>query len=81
MDVDEGQPTMRLWVVVGGTLVVVNCIVVVVMLQLVKPNGFRLMKAVPLEQVPPLAFITSGGLSRMSHAKSQRLATQLIGSK
>ena len=61
MDVDGGQPEMG--AEVGGMLVVVSwvlgCRVVVVMLQLVKPIGFRLEKVVPLEQVPPLAFIKS----------------------
>ena len=77
MDVDGGQPEIRLWVVVGGTLVDV-----VVMLQLVKPIGFNMLKEVPFEQVPPITFMfKSCGLSRMSHVKSQRFATQLIGSK
>ena len=64
----------RLVVVVGGT-------VVVGLLQLVKPNGFRVEKVVPFEQVPPLAMFKNCGLSRMSHAKSHRFVTQLIGSK
>jgi len=67
-------------VVVGRLVVVVGGTVVVGLLQLVKPNGFRVEKVVPFEQVA-LAIFTNCGLSRMSHAKSHRFATQLIGSK
>jgi hypothetical protein len=86
MDANGGQPETGPVVVVGGVLGVVGtvevvcCVVVVEELQLVKPNGLSILKEVPLEQVPPGTPISSWGLSRMSHAKSQRLAMQLIGS-
>ena len=52
MDVDGGHPEVG--AEVGGTLVVESCVlgcrVVVVMLQLVKPNGLKLLMNVPLEQ-------------------------------
>ena len=84
VDVDDVvvKDTFVLEEVVGGRLVVVvGGTVVVGLLQLVKPNGFRVEKVVPFEQVPPLAMFKNCGLSRMSHAKSHRFATQLIGSK
>ena len=46
--------------VVGGRLVVVVGGTVVVRLpQLLKPNGFKLVKVVPFEQVPPLTKLKS----------------------
>lgn len=86
MDADGGQPEMANGVVDDGRLDVVSwvfgCRVVVVrmLLQLVKPNGFRLVKTVPFEQVPPETKLISCGLSRMSQDKSQRLFKQSIGS-
>ena len=74
MVVDGGQPEMGpAEVVVGGTLVVVSCVVgcrVVVELQLVKPIGLRENNSVPLEHLP----LTKGKFagSRIIQAKSQR---------
>ena len=69
--VDEGLPVVVdgddavivLEEVVGGRLLVVvwlvGCRVVVVVMQLVKPDGFRLAKVVAFEQVPPLTKLNS----------------------
>ena len=88
MDADGGQPEIRPvidevgreYVEVVVVFCVVCCVVVVMELQLVKSNKLRFAKEVTFEQVLPETSIKSWGLFRTSHAKSQRLAMQFIGS-